>query len=525
MGTGDKLNNNAYEAGNPAQLAKLIDQNKETWEAGREQLYNGSILAWLQAAGYQKIVDLWSGVAGKFKNNKDAGLEAFLQLMAPDLQEPKLEVSPQKINIFGIQPGQNRDIELKITNAGRGHITGNVELSPAIPGVSVSPDIININEKYNKTISIHLTISVANELIGSTKIRISTNAGEIEVPVSYRCTFPIVMLYPWLGAVGGFLAYCYLNSSHLAGFYKIQNSYNGIPVSFVIGLVMAITIPAALIVSRRKKMYRLVIPNLIGALIAVLLLANGLLPRIGQGFLFYAIMAVAIWFILGSTSLNGMPYTAVIGSYGTNRVLMYIMRHINIPQPSEKVLLFNEYWVPAAIFAFTGYGLGQWLLDRVNFTYVRKYARRSHYAGVILMAAFIAAAAFYSLNQPVSFLPSSITIDKQVTVYTGPSTDSERIIILPAGANLKILNRQSQWYNVEFSNSGFIHKSQVRIENSKATIISDVGSNLRSAPSLQQNNILAVVPKGKTVSIIETQGDWYKVNYSDKGYAAQAQVK
>ncbi|MDH7576951.1 MAG: SH3 domain-containing protein [Bacillota bacterium] len=449
--------------------------------------------------------------------------------MDPDLKMPQLEVTPNKINIMRIQPGQSRDIEVKIANAGRGHITGSVELSPAIPGVSVSPETININEKFNKSVSVNLKINTTDSLKGTTALRVNTNAGEVNVPVSYRCVLPVVLFYPWLGAIGGFLAYYFLYPR----FWRecapyIVNTFR-FPGFYAIFLAMAITIPAALIINSRKKTHRLLIPNLISALIATVLLANGMLPNIGTGFLFYAIMLVALWFVLAGAPMNGLPFTAVLGAYGANWFIFNGLLPTGLYQFSEKVVHFNEFWVPAAIFAFTGYGFGQWLLDRVNLTYIQKPARTLHYTGVVLMTIFIIAAVYYSYTQSLSgntLASTGLAVTaRQAAVYAGPSTGSNQIRTLPAGSNIKIIKNEGQWLKVEFYTNGFIHKSQVRVEGSNAVIISDSGSNLRSGPSLQQNNVITVVPRDKVVNVVSKEGDWYNVNYPETGYISQDQVK
>lgn len=54
------------EARTPKELSRLIDQNQETWAAGKEQLFNGMIPAWLRATDYGELVGEWKKVAGKF---------------------------------------------------------------------------------------------------------------------------------------------------------------------------------------------------------------------------------------------------------------------------------------------------------------------------------------------------------------------------------------------------------------------------------------------------------------------------
>ena len=54
------------EVGTPAQLARLIDRDQRTWEAGKEQIANGMIPAWLRATDYGELVEQWKNVESKF---------------------------------------------------------------------------------------------------------------------------------------------------------------------------------------------------------------------------------------------------------------------------------------------------------------------------------------------------------------------------------------------------------------------------------------------------------------------------
>lgn len=57
-------------ATNPTELVTLIDRDRHTWAAAKEQLYNGSILAWLRATGYEQIAMEWERVAQYFPAKK-----------------------------------------------------------------------------------------------------------------------------------------------------------------------------------------------------------------------------------------------------------------------------------------------------------------------------------------------------------------------------------------------------------------------------------------------------------------------
>lgn len=54
------------EVRTPAELARLIDRDQKTWAAGKEQLSNGMIPAWLRAIGYGELVQEWKKVENKF---------------------------------------------------------------------------------------------------------------------------------------------------------------------------------------------------------------------------------------------------------------------------------------------------------------------------------------------------------------------------------------------------------------------------------------------------------------------------
>jgi serine/threonine protein kinase len=53
-----------YEAKTPEELALLIDKDPLTWEAGKKQLENGRIQAWLRSTGHKAIVDEWEKTRG-----------------------------------------------------------------------------------------------------------------------------------------------------------------------------------------------------------------------------------------------------------------------------------------------------------------------------------------------------------------------------------------------------------------------------------------------------------------------------
>ncbi len=55
------------EVNSPVELARIIDRDSQTWEEGKKQLNNGTILAWLRATGYGRLADQWSQVADRYQ--------------------------------------------------------------------------------------------------------------------------------------------------------------------------------------------------------------------------------------------------------------------------------------------------------------------------------------------------------------------------------------------------------------------------------------------------------------------------
>ena len=185
---------NAISISDPKELAKFVDKGRETWEAAREQLFDGRIPAWLRAIGYEEIVKAWEDQKEQFEDNHDAGLEAFLQLLSPNIAKPKIDVNPLNVGVIGIQPGQTKNVTLTVSNKGRGHLSGVVELDPKVEGLSVKPNRISANKTLDLTTTITVTMNAEESLSAKSSVTITSNGGTVKIPVSFKCKFPLVTL-------------------------------------------------------------------------------------------------------------------------------------------------------------------------------------------------------------------------------------------------------------------------------------------------------------------------------------------
>ncbi len=189
------------EARTPAELARLIDSSRKCWEAGREQLYNGSIPAWLRSIGFTEHARLWHEDArkrcGKYK---DAGLEAFLHIIDPDLPQPDIKVEPEAIEVSGLRPGETATVSVTVENVGRGDLSGSVELVGRAPGIKVGPPRVEANSTLKTRGRVEVEIDTRLALRGRATVRLETNAGVKDIPVDFASAFPLRLLYPFVTA-------------------------------------------------------------------------------------------------------------------------------------------------------------------------------------------------------------------------------------------------------------------------------------------------------------------------------------
>lgn len=176
----------------PSELAAVSDNNRQAWVAAREQLFDGRLMAWLSCSGHKDLVAEWETSAASFENDEDAGLEAFLHLVAPDLAPPQIRIQPpiQEIQVEGIDLGDGADRTLQITNPGRGHLTGSVELNPPVPGISVEPYRLVANGLLAISTTLTLRFNTSEAPAGHTTVEMMTNIGAFHIPVSFAPVFP-----------------------------------------------------------------------------------------------------------------------------------------------------------------------------------------------------------------------------------------------------------------------------------------------------------------------------------------------
>lgn len=176
-------------------LVDKIDLNKDNWNSGKEALYNGSIILWLNVAKKNQVTNKWQSVKEKYIDNKDEGLECFLHLLNDKLEYPKLEIDKTSFSYPALQIGDHISDSFTITNKTRGFIDGNIEFSKKIDGVSVLKNVFYLNNACGITsFKINLTINSDLQTKGldyNTSIIIKqVKSNQIEIPIAFRLVFP-----------------------------------------------------------------------------------------------------------------------------------------------------------------------------------------------------------------------------------------------------------------------------------------------------------------------------------------------
>lgn len=119
-------------------------------------------------------------------------------------------------------------------------------------------------------------------------------------------------------------------------------------------------------------------------------------------------------------------------------------------------------------------------------------------------------------------LPGRIIVTAGANVRANPSTESDRIGLIPYNGSVEVVGVTTGWYEVRLNKDtyGWIADWLVAVETEVET---QVGVNVRSTPSTaDKSNILTTLYPGHKIRVIERQEGWCLVEYGGgkKGYIA-----
>lgn len=184
-----------YLVNTSEELCLEINKNSNNWNAGKEELFNSSILVWLSYVGFTEKIKSWNKIKHIFGKNNDLGLEEFLHILNEKYEYAHINVNKSAISFQKIQSGDKVTADILIENEKRGYTDVNISFSKILEGVSISKSNIAFNtaagvSKYNLKVNIE-TSNLLKGVEYKTILHLKTSANQnIDIPVSFEVVFP-----------------------------------------------------------------------------------------------------------------------------------------------------------------------------------------------------------------------------------------------------------------------------------------------------------------------------------------------
>ena len=151
----------------PADLMALSDKH---WAKARRYLYAGKFAEWLEAINRTDLANEAKAIRQR-GGDQDVGLEKLLHILDSKLPCPVLRFNTTTLNFGPIDPGQQKTLNLKLENVGRGCVQ--VFFQPKQPWLRARPDTVKILAGQSQPVVVELH---GGQLSARPRIR-----GQIEV--------------------------------------------------------------------------------------------------------------------------------------------------------------------------------------------------------------------------------------------------------------------------------------------------------------------------------------------------------
>ena len=143
-----------FPAGKSARMPEdLVSLSDKHWAKARSYLYAGEFAEWFEALNRSDLADKAEAICQQ-GGDQDVGLEELLHVLAPKLPQPILRFSTKALDFGTIDPGQQKALNLKLENAGRGCIV--ITLQPKQAWLKVRPDTVKILAGQSQLVVVEL---------------------------------------------------------------------------------------------------------------------------------------------------------------------------------------------------------------------------------------------------------------------------------------------------------------------------------------------------------------------------------
>ncbi|HEV3262953.1 MAG TPA: zinc ribbon domain-containing protein [Gemmataceae bacterium] len=166
----------------------LVAACQDEWEVARVLLQEGNFAQFLAGAGRFDLVQ--AAQKAQAHADLDLGLHFFVsKLPATRIEAPRLDLSPRRLALGAMRAGEEREVELTVSNQGKGLLHGTVTVAMGgrwlgLPG-SNSEGPLTLKTTREQKIALHVdTRHLAAAQSYLAKLTVITNGGIVEVPVS-----------------------------------------------------------------------------------------------------------------------------------------------------------------------------------------------------------------------------------------------------------------------------------------------------------------------------------------------------
>jgi len=181
-----------FPAGKSAKTPEdLVSLSDKYWAKARSYLYAGEFAEWFEALKRSDLTDKAEAICQR-GGDQDVGLEEFLHVLAPKLPQPILRFSMTALDFGAIEPGQQKALNLRLENAGRGCLLVNIQ--PRQPWIKVRPDSVKMLAGQSQLVVVELhggQLSARPRIKGQIDIRDQFNRLEhlevqATIPLAFR---------------------------------------------------------------------------------------------------------------------------------------------------------------------------------------------------------------------------------------------------------------------------------------------------------------------------------------------------
>jgi len=195
------------QAKNPKALAALIDNSRADKNLCIKLLSDGWIRTWLVTTGYLKDTSKFDEVIKTAGKEWDQSIEAVLHILDPKLPWPEVTSSYESINLGRVNIESSKIIDITFKNSQRGFLAGTISLEGTGKGVTIDKRLIK-----GEPLALSLKVIPKGLPVGSTQkanLSIYTNGNNLEIPVFYKVTAPVMQMIGRSIGIGFFCAFIF----------------------------------------------------------------------------------------------------------------------------------------------------------------------------------------------------------------------------------------------------------------------------------------------------------------------------